>query len=147
MPAFHPKRGMVLICDFNGFRAPEMTKKRPVVVVGEEGTGRVGTCVVVPLSSVAPNPVMGFHHRLDPSSLPTSMRRSPSWAKCDMITTVSRERLDRVMNGRDALGRRYFVTHRVTPADLRAIQRGILVALHMSAVATDVVDPAQVDDA
>lgn len=147
MPAFHPKRGMVPICDFGGFRRPGMTKKRPVLVVGEEGTGRVGTCVVVPLGSVAPDPVMGYHHRLDPTSLPTGRRRSRSWAKCDMLTTVSCERLDRVLNGRDALGRRYCVTHRVSRADLAAIQRDILVAPHMSALALHVVDSADVDGA
>ena len=138
---------MVLICDFSGFRPPEMTKRRPVVVVGEEGTGRVGTCLVVPLSTVAPDPVMGFHHRLDPASLPTSMRGDLAWAKCDMVTAVACDRLDRVMNGRDALGKRYYVTHEVVPADLVAIRRGVLVALHMSALAAQVVDDEAAEEA
>lgn len=45
---------MVLICDFTtGFQAPEMVKKRPVVVVSPRR--RIGqVCTVVPLSSVAP---------------------------------------------------------------------------------------------
>ncbi len=140
MPAFHPKCGMVLLCDFSGFRPPEMTKKRPAVIAGEEGAGRAGTCLVVPLSTVAPDPVMGFHHGLDRASLPTSMWNEVTWAKCDMVTTVASDRLDRVMNGRDALGKRYCVTHQVVSADLAAIRRGVLVALHMSALAAHVAD-------
>ena len=62
------------------------------------------------------------------------MRRSVTWAKCDMLTTVACDRLDRYMNGKDALGRRLYVTHLVTDADMRAIRRGVLVALHLGAL-------------
>lgn len=138
MLTFHPKRGMVLMCDFAGFQAPEMTKRRPVVIVGEEGDGREGTCLVVPLSTRAPDPVRGFHHQLEPSSLPSRMRGNVTWAKCDMLTTVACHRLDRYMNGQDALGKRLYVTHLVTDVDMRAIRRGVLVALHLAALGDQV---------
>ena len=59
MLTFHPKPGTLLICDFDrGFKAPEMVKKRPVVVISprrRKSTPQL--CTVVPLSSSAPNPV------------------------------------------------------------------------------------------
>jgi len=130
---FHPKRGMLLICDFTtGFNPPEMTKKRPVIVLGE-GTGLRGTCLVVPTSTKAPEPEEAIHVRLDPLSLPSRFRMQPTWAKCDMLTSVACWRLDRVMNG-VVNGARQYVSHRVTDSDLVAVQRATLAALHLSSL-------------
>lgn len=137
---FHPKLGMVLVCDFSGFRPPEIVKKRPVVVVGEEQEGREDTCLVVPLSTVVPVPRAAFHHDMSPASLPSRLRAQVSWAKCDMVTTVACSRLDRYMNGQDALGKRLYVAHYVTRADRAAILRGVLAALHLSSLAAYVLD-------
>lgn len=131
---FSPARGMVLMCDFNTcFAPPEMTKKRPVIIVGEEMRGRIGTCLVVPTSTTAPDPVTGFHVQLDPQSLPSRLRGQHSWAKCDMVTTVARWRLDRVMNSK-VNGRRQYVAHTVTASDLIAVQKGVLNALGLGSV-------------
>ncbi|MCB2262482.1 MAG: type II toxin-antitoxin system PemK/MazF family toxin, partial [Candidatus Thiosymbion ectosymbiont of Robbea hypermnestra] len=68
---FHPRPGMVLICDFNtGFKAPEMIKRRPVVVISPRPRRSNQLCTIVPLSTTVPNPVEPFHHRMDPRSLP-----------------------------------------------------------------------------
>lgn len=131
---FSPKRGMLLICDFNtGFAPPEMTKKRPVIILGEEMRGRVGTCLVVPTSTTTPDPETDFHVQLDPLSLPSRLRGQVSWAKCDMVTTIACWRLDRVMNGKVG-GRRQYVTHVITQADLVAVQKGVLYALGLASV-------------
>ena len=91
---------MVPMCDFNtGFKAPE------------------------------PNPVEPFHHRMDPRSLPGKLARKETWAKCDMLATVSLGRLDRVMAGRGPDGKRIYVAGRVIADDLRAIRRGVMIAL------------------
>ena len=140
MGYYHAKVGMVLICDFSGFRAPEMVKRRPVVVVGEEVVGRQGTCLIVPLSTTEPSPVTGFHVQLDPLSLPSRFRSKPNWVKADMITSVACDRLDRIMNGKDNFGKRQYVTHSVTPNDLLRIRRAILVGLHISHLASGLVD-------
>lgn len=124
---FHPRRGTVLMCDFRtGFKPPEMVKLRPVVVVSGKGTG---VCTVVPLSTTEPHPVERWHHLLDPKSLPAPFQTEPTWAKCDMVTTVSLERLDRVQVGRDAAGKRMFVAHKVSSIDLLAIENGLIHAL------------------
>ena len=30
---FNPKPGMILLCDYSGFKVPEMVKRRPAVVI------------------------------------------------------------------------------------------------------------------
>ena len=127
---FHPHPGMVLICDFNtGFKAPEMIKRRPVVVISPRPRRSNQLCTIVPLSTTAPNPVEPFHHRMDPKSLPGKLARKETWAKCDMMATVALTRLDRVMVGKEPSGKRIFVADPVTSDDLKAIRRGVMTAL------------------
>lgn len=129
---FHPRPGMVLICDFNtGFKAPEMIKRRPVVVISPRPRRSNQLCTIVPLSTTVPNPVEPFHHRMDPRSLPGKLARKESWAKCDMLATVSLGRLDRVMVGKDPDGKRIYVAEQVIADDLEAIRRGVMLALGM----------------
>jgi uncharacterized protein YifN (PemK superfamily) len=125
---FHPKIGTVLICDFDtGFRPPEMVKKRPVIVVSRSHRQ---LATIVPLSTVEPIPFEKCHHEIDPASLPHPFCSKRSWAKCDLLSTVAFWRLDRVKAGRDrATGKRIYVSHVVTPQDLKAIQDAILHVL------------------
>jgi uncharacterized protein YifN (PemK superfamily) len=134
---FHPKPGKVLICDFNtGFKAPEMIKKRPVVVVSPRPRRKKQLCIVVPLSTTRPDPKEDFHHRLSSESLPGRLAESETWAKCDMLATVCLERLDRVKIGKSSEGKRLFVSHMLTRADFSAIQKGILAALGLKRLTT-----------
>ena len=127
---FHPHPGMVLICDFNtGFKAPEMIKQRPVVVISPRPRRSNQLCTIVPLSTTAPNPVEPFHHRMDPSSLPGKLARKETWAKCDMLATVSLERLDRVMVGKEPGGKRIYVSEQVLDEDFESIRQGVMIAL------------------
>lgn len=127
---FHPHPGMVLICDFNtGFKAPEMIKRRPVVVISPRPRRSSQLCTIVPLSTTAPNPVEPFHHRMDPKSLPGKLARRETWAKCDMLATVSLERLDRVFVRKDPDGKRIYVAEKVIEEDLVAIRRAVMTAL------------------
>ncbi|WPL15001.1 PemK-like protein [Thiorhodovibrio litoralis] len=121
---------MVLICDFNtGFKAPEMIKRRPVVVISPRPRRTNQLCTIVPLSTTAPNPVEPFHHRMDPRSLPGKLSRKETWAKCDMLATVSLERLDRVMVGKEPTGKRIYIAQQVLDEDFEAIRRGVMIAL------------------
>ncbi|MEM7694665.1 MAG: type II toxin-antitoxin system PemK/MazF family toxin [Pseudomonadota bacterium] len=85
---FAPKVGQILVCDYSlgGFRPPEMTKKRPVIVVSPaiKQRGRVAT--VVPLSTTPPQRPLPFVVALsfDPPLSPR-FNAATSWAKCDMI--------------------------------------------------------------
>lgn len=124
---FHPRRGDILICDFDtGFQAPEMVKIRPVVVVSPRRRSGPGLCTVVPLSSTAPNPIEPYHHRLSPMAYPPA--RGPMWAKCDMAVTVSCTRLDRV-KVRAPFGQRQYIVFTMPEADMAAISACLRIAL------------------
>ncbi|WP_336940831.1 type II toxin-antitoxin system PemK/MazF family toxin [Vibrio cholerae] len=129
MLRFHPKKGTILCCDFSeGFKAPEMVKIRPVIVVTPQLPGRVDLCTIVPLSTVEPQPKLPFHHEMSPESLTEKLKQKTCWAKCDMLYTVSLERLDRISE-KSASGKRTFVTGKATAEDMLAIEQCILNGL------------------
>ena len=136
---WHPRFGQILFCDFNtGFVEPEMVKpKRPVVVVSRSLRGRPqNLCTVVPLSTVKPDPVMYFHHQMNPHSLPERLRNQEAWAKCDMICQVSFKRLNQIQVGKDPnTGKRLYSSKTATKLDMTAIRAGILYALSMESLA------------
>lgn len=135
---FYPDHGAILMCDFNsGFSPPEVVKRRPVVVISPR-RNNFQVCTVIPLSTTAPNPIENHHHRLDPASLPRVLRRKVTWAKCDMIMTVSLSRLDRILDGKGPGGVRKYTTGKTTPADFRAIRVGILYAIGLNSLTTNV---------
>jgi uncharacterized protein YifN (PemK superfamily) len=129
MLKFHPKKGTIVCCDFSkGFQAPEMVKVRPVVVITPQLQGRPGLCTIVPLSTVEPDPFQPYHHKMNHNSLPPKLQKSDCWAKCDMLYTVSLERLDRIRD-KDANGKRCYLTGKTTVEDLVAIELAILNGL------------------
>jgi uncharacterized protein YifN (PemK superfamily) len=132
MPLQHqPKRRTVLFCDFRGFIAPEIIKRRPVVVVAvHKRNARLVT--VVPLSTTPPNIVETHHYRLKRNPLPGAV--AETWAKCDMIAVVSVERLDLVRTPRDASGRRRYLPLEVDQEEFDAIRRGVVSALGLGSL-------------
>src|ERR1700674_5272188 len=95
---FHPRRGTVLMCDFTtGFQAPEMVKRRQVVVVSPRYRRHTGLCLVVPFSMVPPFEAEPHHYEIPPGRYDFFDRVEPVWAKCDMLTCVCFERLDRLL--------------------------------------------------
>lgn len=110
------------MCDFQGYIAPEMIKRRPVVVLARNRRNRQ-LVTVVPLSTTAPDPMEPWHHRLVESPLPNA----PGvlcWAKCDMVATVALARLDRCKVGRGA-----YVVPKLPEADVAAIRVAVAIAL------------------
>jgi uncharacterized protein YifN (PemK superfamily) len=120
---FQPKAGTVFMCDFAGFVEPEMVKNRPVVVISKNrGNNRLVT--VVPLSTTQPTVMEPYHYQLPVNPVPAYKSRT-CWAKCDMISTVSLERLDRLKDGWTR------VVPMVTLADLGAIRLCVVNALQL----------------
>lgn len=85
---------MVLMCDFAGYRVPEIVKVRPVVVISPNHLPRPGLATIVPLSTTAPDPVQSYHYKLIGSPFPHDP--AEVWAKCDLVASVCFDRLDRV---------------------------------------------------
>lgn len=89
------------MCDFSGFRAPEMVKNRPVVVLTRDLVGRPNLVTVACLSSGRPDPVRDYHCLLPQASLPMlgMFQVAETWVKGDMIYTVGFHRLDMIRLG------------------------------------------------
>ena len=112
------------MCDFTtGFVKPEMVKVRHVVVISPRSRDRSGLCLVVPFSCQAPNPVMPFHYQIPADKYPFFSPGEAVWAKADMVTSVSHQRLDRVcVNGR-------YDSPLLEESDFVAIQNAVLQAM------------------
>lgn len=105
---YHPKQGDVLLCDFTrGFVAPEMLKVRKVIVISPTATHKRRLCTVVPISSTPPIQQEDWHHLLRENPL-SSDGYLELWVKCDMIYTVSFDRLDKI-HKKTRKGREYYV--------------------------------------
>ena len=130
---YHPTPGTIVICDFRGFIAPEMIKRRPAIIVSPRLRGRNGLCTIVPLSTTAPKPIMPYHHRIciDPP-LPAPYNSSVQWVKGDMFSTVSFDRLFLPRRGKDDSGKRIYDVRIIDDIDFIKIKECILHALGMT---------------
>lgn len=135
----HPKPGMILMCDFSqGFKVPEMTKRRPVLVLTPYMQGREQLVTVVPLSTTQPQPMRDFHYEISMKSLPQTaffQGHSHCWVKADMVCAVGFHRLNLVRIGKDASGKRLYYTQRLGDEQMREIRRCVLHGLGMSYLA------------
>ena len=122
---FHPRLGEILICDYTGFKAPEMVKSRPCVVVSPRLRRRDRLCTVVPLSTLPPNPPEPYHYQITlDRPLPYPFNAPTMWAKCDMLATVSFSRLALFK-----IRRRQYLKPVLPTADMDQIRNCILHAL------------------
>ncbi|HAD86504.1 MAG TPA: hypothetical protein DCG48_03995 [Rhodospirillaceae bacterium] len=134
---FHPKRGAVLVCNFDtGFEVPEMVKRRPVIVVSPRHRTRHGLCTVVPLSTTPPAQVCDYHCtvKLD---LPAPWRAPEMWVKADMVATVGFHRLDLIATKRGKDGKRRYLNIRMDDEQLANVQRAMLHGLGLSHLTED----------
>lgn len=127
MIKFHPRPGSFLQCDFSGFIAPEMTKKRPVIVISNQTLHGEGNRLVtiVPLSTTKPDPVREYHYLLKNIPIFPHYDSSEAWVKCDMIYTVSFDRLSLFHRGKLPNGKRNYIYEAVSDEDFRKIKECI----------------------
>lgn len=129
---YYPKQGEILLCNYNtGFVAPEMTKIRPVVIISPRLRRRADLVAVVPLSTTPPVNVERHHCKIELARpLPAPFDSPAMWAKCDMIATVARDRLDRFKAGRKAGGgKRVFVSGMLDRSQFRLVKAAVLCGL------------------
>ena len=130
---YHPETGTIVICDFHGYVAPEMVKRRPAIVVSPRFRNRAGLCTIVPLSTTAPTTVMSYHHKLHMvERLPPPYNSPYHWVKADMFSTVALTRLSFPHSGKDINGKRNYVVQIVDDIDLRDIRACMLHAIGLS---------------
>ena len=130
----HPAKGTILMCNFDqGFKIPEMVKRRPVIVVSPKILARPGLCTVVALSTTPPDPIMPYHAKIDlPQTLPKRLRSSETWVKGDMINTVGLHRLDFIRLGKTKDGKRIYHYSPLDAGTMERIEGCILHALGLS---------------
>lgn len=90
---FQPAPGTILNCDFHGFIEPEMVKPRQVVVLWKHKSN-AKLIYIVPLSTTPPHDET-LTVQLDKLPIPRQGQdaNTPIWVKCDMVYTVSTDRL------------------------------------------------------
>lgn len=132
---FHPEPGTILMCDFSsGFKAPEMVKKRPVVVVSPKRKYCAGLCTVVALSTVTPTTIEDWHYQLPAASMPKTPRfqANDSWVKGDMIYRVGFDRLEMIKMGKDPrTGKRQYFKQRLGRGQMQRVYACLLHGLNL----------------
>lgn len=120
-----PYQGEILVCDFDDSAiGAEMIKRRPVVVVSRHEAHRSSKlCSVVALSTTAPSPVEAWHYNMPHLRVTGWSAENGVWAKCNMISTVSLERLNKPYIKLRS-GRKY-IDHKLDGLDMAAVLDGI----------------------
>lgn len=127
---FQPRAGQVVRCDFGGMIPPEMIKMRDVIVIAKHKQNRK-LVTVVPLSASAPDRPQPYHYQLSQDPRPDGDSMRPIWAKCDMVYTVSLERLE-MHYTRTRRGGRQAISVYLPAAEFAAIQRCVAIALQLA---------------
>gem|GEM_PF-2554664 len=96
----------------------------PVVVISRTATHSSRLCTIVPLSTTAPQPIETWHVPLLINPLKNTHTEPKVWAKCDMLYTVSFDRLDLPAPLNQPHSQRG-LTPRLSSRDLDAIFRGV----------------------
>lgn len=123
----HPAPGTIVICDFKGMVEPEITKRRPAIVVSPRFRNRSRLCTIVPLSTTPPIPPEKYHYKLYMDEpLPEPYNAPMHWVKADMLYTVAFSRLSLPFEGKDASGNRLYTVRIINPEEMEKVQSCIL---------------------
>lgn len=118
---FQPKVGTVVRCDFSGMVPPEMVKMRDVVILAKHPKNSK-LVTVVPLSATQPNPIEAYHYELPKNPRPDSPKEVVVWAKCDMLYTLSIDRMQMHYVRTRRGGRQVAIIH-LNDADMAQIRK------------------------
>lgn len=107
-----------------------MVKKRPAIVVSPRLPHRDNLCSVVPISLTAPTNDVPYVVKIElEDPLPRPFDSPVAWVKCDLVATVSFERLDLFRTGRDQEGKRKYLNRKLSEEDFERVKEGILCGL------------------
>lgn len=105
-----------------------MVKTRPVVILAKhKHNSKLVT--VVPLSTTQPEKMEAHHHLLSQNPKPGERKDTQVWAKCDMVYTLSTDRLE-VFSIRTRQGRTTAQAC-VSDEDFEAIRDAVRAALSL----------------
>ena len=121
---FFPRAGQVYVCDFSGFKEPEIVKVRPVIVISPRLPYRSEIVAVVPISLTEPRHSLPFCYRLSKNYHPDEPDDLPCWAKADLVMNVGTYRLSPFKTGR-----RLYAYPTLTQEDLAGVRHAVLCGL------------------
>lgn len=129
---FQPAPGTILNCDFAGYVVPEIVKSRQVVVIWKHKTN-ARLVYVVPLSTTPPHtPALAVELPCLPLPRPGQDQDTRIWVKCDMIYTVSTERLSLPVNRASRRAAAAPININIATPDLMLVKAALAKALHLS---------------
>ena len=132
MIRYHPQQGTIVICDFKGLSEPEMTKRRPAILLTPPMKGRHDLCAVVPLSGTAPNRVKPYHFKIHTNPpLPEPYTNTTHWVKGDMVYTMGLNRMFLPLLEKEGDGTRKYDIRVIDEDDLIKIKACVLHGLGM----------------
>lgn len=127
---FQPAPGTILNCDFSGYILPEIVKLRQVVVIWKHKTN-AKLVYIVPLSTTPPHtPTLAVELPCLPIPRPGQDASTRIWVKCDMIYTVSTDRLSMPVNRASRRSSTPININIATP-ELMAVKETLARALHL----------------
>ncbi|MBK7000941.1 MAG: type II toxin-antitoxin system PemK/MazF family toxin [Rhodoferax sp.] len=129
---FQPAPGTILNCDFHGFIVPEIVKTRQVVVLWKHKSN-ARLVYVVPLSTTAPHdPSLALELAGGPPILRQGQDQATrTWVKCDMVYTVSTERLSMPVNRASRRTASAPININISTPDLMAVRKLVAMALRL----------------
>jgi uncharacterized protein YifN (PemK superfamily) len=129
---FQPAPGTVLNCDFTGYIIPEIVKKRQVVVIWKHKTN-ARLVYVVPLSTTPPHTIeLAVELPCIPIPRPGQDGDTRIWVKCDMIYTVSTERLSMPVNRTSRRASSTPININIATPELMQVRQALAKALRLN---------------
>lgn len=120
----HPVPGTIVRVDLSdGFKPPEMVKRRPCIVLSPPIPGRSFLCAIVPLSTTDPTPVLAHHMQIELNPpLPYPYSAPLMWVKGDMVLTVAFHRLRLLYSGKQG-GQRIYDIRILDPSTFNQVKQ------------------------
>ena len=133
---YYPRDAEVLECDFKGFIIPEMVKTRPVIIIGPRLRHRGDLVTIVPLSTSPIDTPEKWQVKVTfTKKPPPPFDADEAWAICDLVCSVSRQRLDRFRPPRPRYGQRQkWYSAAIAKDDLEKVRHGVLCGLGMESL-------------
>lgn len=126
---FQSYQGQLFICDFKGYQVPEIVKRRPVIAISPPDIHRTDLCTIVPISTTKPDPKTNYHYFLEDLPKIPYFDKGFGWVKCDLIYTVSFQRLYLPCLGKSNNGKRNYLNYKVQDKDLAEIMNCVMYSL------------------
>lgn len=128
---YQPSPGTILNCDFAGYIVPEIVKSRQVVVVWKHKSN-AKLVYILPLSTTPPyTPSLAVELPCLPITRPDQDPDTRIWVKCDMIYTVSTDRLSMPTNRATRRMPAAPININISTPDLVKVKAALATALHI----------------